>query len=42
MQYLGFLAVVAGNLGEIVIERSRRKFKKDPRNAGKIYDQGML
>ncbi|KAH8080902.1 hypothetical protein HD553DRAFT_316654 [Filobasidium floriforme] len=40
MQYLGFLAVVVGNVGEIVIESSRRAFKNDKRNAGKVYDQG--
>lgn len=40
MQYLGFLAVVVGNVGEIVIERGRRAFKNDKRNAGKVYDQG--
>jgi steroid 5-alpha reductase family enzyme len=42
MQYLGFLAVVVGNVGEIVIESSRRAFKNDKRNAGKVYDQGAL
>lgn len=40
MQYLGFLLVVAGNVGEIVAEKGRRAFKKDPKNKGKIYDQG--
>ena len=42
MQYVGLLAVVVGNLGEILIEGKRRAFKKDSRNEGKVYDQGEL
>lgn len=42
MQYVGLLAVVVGNLGEILIEGKRRAFKNNSRNEGKVYDQGEL
>ena len=40
MQYVGFAFLLTGTVGEIVIEETRKAFKKNPANKGKVHDSG--
>lgn len=40
MQYVGFAFLLTGTVGEIMIEETRKAFKKNPANKGRIHDTG--
>jgi hypothetical protein len=40
MQYVGFAFLLTGTVGEIMIEETRKAFKKNPSNKGRIHDTG--
>jgi hypothetical protein len=40
MQYVGFAFLLTGTVGEIMIEETRKAFKKNPANQGRVHDTG--
>jgi steroid 5-alpha reductase family enzyme len=40
MQYVGFAMVLTGAVGEIMIEETRKVFKKNPANKERVHDTG--
>ncbi|KAJ9106034.1 hypothetical protein QFC20_004094 [Naganishia adeliensis] len=42
MQYLGFAFLLTGTVGEIMIEETRKAFKKNSANQGRIHDTGAF